>query len=119
MKISTNKTLSNGMTLSIVEVDNPIAIEHFNHRFQIILEINGKKIMPKSKNRYLEFEINNYIYKLKSDKTNQTLEVNELLFYELQICDNSLSDCQLEIDGICQHKSINDIVNVLHQYYEF
>lgn len=84
--------------MSIIEVDNPIAVEHFIHRFQVILEVNGKKIFPKNKIKFLEFDENNYIYTLKSDSTKENVRVNEVLFYELLLCDRTLSDCMQMIE---------------------
>ncbi len=98
MKVSKTKIISNGMALSIVEVDNSIAVKHFNDRFQVVLEVNGKRIFPRNKNKFLEFEENNYIYKLKSDNTGEIVSIDEVLFHELLLCDKTELDCELTLD---------------------
>ena len=118
MKVSKTKTLSNGMTLSIVEVDNPIAVEHFNHRFQVVLEVNGKKIFPRNKNKFLEFEENNYIYTLKSDNTGEIVGIDEVLFHELLLCDREKLDCELSIDELTLLNT-EELTKELHYQFKF
>jgi hypothetical protein len=118
MKVYSTKTLSNGIGLSIIEVDNPIAVLHFTHRFQVVLIVNNKRIMPKNKNKFLEFDENNYIYTLKSDKTSENVQVNEVLFYELLICDELLLECELTVDELCLQDT-EELFNSLHELYYF
>lgn len=97
MKIHSIKTLPNGIGLSIIEVDNSLAVQHFKHRFQVVLVVNNKRIFPRNKNKFLEFDENNYIYTLKSDVTSENVQVTEVLFYELLLCDRPLLDCMLMV----------------------
>jgi hypothetical protein len=114
MKIKTTEKLNNGMELSIIEVDNPIAVEHYRHRFQVVLIVDGKKLFPRNKNKFLEFEENDYIYNLKSDKTNENVRINQVLFYELLLCDKSLQDCAIEIASYISLED-NDLITLLKE----
>lgn len=118
MKVSKTKTLSNGMALSIVEVDNPIAVKHFNNRFQVVLEVNSKKIFPRNKNKFLKFEENNYIYTLKSDNTDEIVNVNEILAHELLLCDREKLDCELSIDELALLNT-KELTKALHNKFKF
>jgi len=118
MIIKQSKTLSNGMRLSILEVDNPIAVKYFNNRYQVILEVNGKKIFPKNKNKFLEFEENNYIYNLKSDITQEIVHIDEVLAHELFLCDKNELDCMLLINEFCLQDT-EELINNLYAIYKF
>ena len=118
MKVSRTKTLFDGIALSIVEVDHPIAVKHFNERFQVILEVNGKRIFPRNKNKFLEFEENNYIYNLKSDVTDENVRIDELLAHELLLCDRDELDCMIEIDEL-RLLDDEELSTTLHALYKF
>jgi len=97
MKIRTTEILPNDIKLSIVEVDNPIAIMHFDNRFQVVVVMKNKKIFPMLKKKFLNFEESYYIYSIKSDKTNNDIWVDDVLYNEKQMCDRSLEDCTTEL----------------------
>ena len=118
MKITKTKSLSNGIALFIVEVDDTIAVKHFNDRFQVILEVNGQRIFPRTKNKFLEFEDNNYIYNLKSDVTDENVRINQVLAHELLLCDRDEFDCELEIDGLNLLNN-EEQYSALHSMYKF
>ena len=118
MKVSRTKTLFDDIALSIVEVDHPIAVKHFNERFQVILEVNGKRIFPRNKNKFLEFEENNYIYTLKSDNTGEIVGIDEVLFHELLLCDRKELDCELSIDELTLLNT-EELTKELHNQFKF
>jgi len=100
MKIKSTHKLLNNMGLSILEVDNPIAKTHFNKRFQVALVIDNKKILPKLKKKFYEFETSDYLYELKSDITGENVRVDDVLYHEKLLCDKSYEDCTKEINEI-------------------
>ncbi len=117
MKVVQTKVLNENLSLSIVEVDDALAVEHFTNRFQLILNAYGKRIFPKNKHKFLEFEEINYIYTLKSDKTDENVRINEIIFHELVLCDRELNDCELEMEDLCElftQVRLEDFTNVLH-----
>lgn len=97
MKLRSIGIILNNIGLSIVEADDPIAIKHFDNRFQVVVVIKNKKIFPKLKKKFLSFKENNYIYTIKSDKTGNDIWVDEVLYHEKQMCDRSLEDCTTEL----------------------
>ena len=118
MKVSSTKSLNNGMALSIVEVDDAIAVKHFKDRFQVVLEVNGHRIFPRNKNKFLEFENNDYIYNLKSDVTDENVRIDEVLAHELLLCDRNELDCTIEIDELSLLDD-NELSTTLHSMYKF
>jgi hypothetical protein len=84
----------------IIEVNHPIAVNHCTHRFQVILNKDGNKIFPKNKDKFLEFEKNDYIYHLESNTTGKRIKINEVLFHELLLCDKSLEECTTLIENM-------------------
>lgn len=118
MKVTRTKPLNGSIALSIVEVDDAIAVKHFNERFQVVLEVNGHRIFPRNKNKFLEFENNDYIYTLKSDVTDENVRINEVLAHELLLCDRDEFDCQLEIDGLNLLNN-DELYSALHSMYKF
>lgn len=99
MRIISSTDVQN-MQLSIVEVNHPIAINHCTHRYQIILNKDGNKIFPKNKNKFLEFEENDYIYHLESKVTCKRITISQVLFHELLLCDKSLKECTVLIENM-------------------
>lgn len=118
MKVTKTKNLSKNIALSIVEVDDAIAVKHFIERFQVVLEVNGKKLFPRHKTKFLEFEENNYIYNLKSDVTDENVRIDEVLAHELLLCDRDELDCMLEIDEL-RLLDDNELSTTLHSMYKF
>jgi len=92
----------------IIEVNHPIAVNHCTNRFQVILNKDGNKIFPKNKDKFLEFEKNDYIYHLESNTTGKRIKINEVLFHELLLCDKSLDECTVLIENMleCNEKII-------------
>lgn len=118
MKVTKSKNISKNIALSIVEVDNPIAVNHFNERFQVVLEANGKRIFPRHKTKFLEFLENDCAYIHKSDTTNENVLLNEILVHELLICDRNELDCMIEIDELSLLDD-NELSTTLHSMYKF
>lgn len=120
MTIKQTQTLPNGMGLSIIELDDPIVIQNFEKRFQIALRINNRNIMPKSKSEFLEFEEDDYLYSLVSEKTNRKILVNQILYFEKQLCDKSLEECTTEILRILsEYNRGQDIDKELRKEFNF
>ena len=118
MKVTKTKNISKNIALSIVEVDNPIAVNHFNERFQVVLEANGKRIFPRHKTKFLEFLENDCVYTLKSDITDENVRIDEVLAHELLLCDRNELDCTIEIDELSLLDD-NELSTTLHSMYKF
>ena len=118
MKVTKTKNLSKNIALSIVEVDDAIAVNHFNERFQVVLEVNGKRIFPRHKTKFLEFLENDCVYTLKSDITDENVRIDELLAHELLLCDRDELDCMLEIDEL-RLLDDEELSTTLHSMYKF
>lgn len=88
-----SKTKYNDMFLSIVEVVDPMAIIHFNRRYNLILIKDNKNIFPKDKHKYFTFNENSKLYPIKSSLTIKTIYINQLLYYKLKICDKTYEEC--------------------------
>lgn len=114
MKVSSSVTLPNGLGLSIIEVDNPVAVQHFDARFQICLEINNVRVLPKSKNKFCKFKKTNYIYALNG------IMVDEILWYEKHICDRTSEECTTELlNYLSMYNQGIDIKRELRKTYNF
>lgn len=101
MKIIKTSKLCNGYKLSIVEVNNPQAVDHFQNRYQLVLDTgNGKHIMPKNKRKFQNFNDDAGIYMLTSDKTSEDVVVDTILYHELIICDRDYFDCEVDLELI-------------------
>ena len=118
MKVTKTKNLSKNIALSIVEVDDAIAVNHFNERFQVVLEVNGKRIFPRHKTKFLEFLENDCVYTLKSDITDENVRIDEVLAHELLLCDRNELDCTIEIDELSLLDD-NELSTTLHSMYKF
>ena len=118
MKVTKTKNLSKNIALSIVEVDDAIAVKHFIERFQVVLEVNGKRIFPRHKTKFLEFLENDCVYTLKSDITDENVRIDELLAHELLLCDRDELDCMLEIDEL-RLLDDEELSTTLHSMYKF
>lgn len=103
MHIVETKNINNN-NISIVEVNDPIAIKHCSNRFEVILIKNNQKIFQKNKQKFLKFEDNDYIYQLKSNSTNEIINISPVLFHELLICDKSYEECTKLINDIQKNK---------------
>ena len=93
MKIISNQTLPNGISLAILEIIDPLVRYAFEDRFQIMVEIAGNKFLPKDKKKFLDFKKNKYLYILKSKKYDIDIEVTAELFYMKKLCDRSWDEC--------------------------
>jgi hypothetical protein len=93
MKIISNQQLPNGIGLSILELDNSIIKTSFEDRFQVMVEIGGNRLLPKSKKKFLDFKDKNYLYFLNPEKGDMTIEVEPEIYYEKELCDRSWDDC--------------------------
>lgn len=118
MKVTKTKNISKNIALSIVEVDDAIAVNHFNERFQVVLEVNGKRIFPRHKTKFLEFLENDCVYTLKSDITDENVRIDEVLAHELLLCDRDELDCMIEIDELSLLDD-NELSTTLHSMYKF
>jgi hypothetical protein len=74
-----------------------------------------KKILPMLKNKYLEFEKNNYIYSIV-DNNNQNVLVGQDLFFKLMIFDRTLNDCKQEVIGLLQLEEKNVLTKLRETY---
>jgi hypothetical protein len=120
MKITSHTDLPNGLGLSIIEVDNPTVVQHFDKRFQIAVVVDNKKILPKLKKKFLKFRSNNYVYSLKSEKTGENVRINEILYHEKQLCDRSWDDCTTELfNYISMYNQGLDVKKELRKTYKF
>jgi hypothetical protein len=120
MKLRVSKPITKKVGLSIVEVDNPTAVQHFDSRFQVVLEVDKKRILPKLKNKFCSFEDDDYIYLLKSEKTGEQLLVDGILYHEKQICDKTLEDCTTELQNyIALYEKGGDVEKVLKSKFNF
>jgi hypothetical protein len=98
MRVYTTTEIPNsGIGLSIIEVDDPTAVQFFENRFQLAVVIKGKNILPKSKKKFLSFETNHYLYPLKRENSDKFVAVTPVVFYEKQVCDRPLEDCTTEL----------------------
>ena len=120
MIIRKTQVLPNGIELSIIELDNPIIVQNFEKRFQLLLRVNNKNIFPKSKFKFFEFEKNDHLYTLISEKTGEKIVVNQVLYFKKQICDKSYDECTNTISSIVSHyNSGQDIIVELRKEYNF
>jgi hypothetical protein len=93
MKVCSTQTLPNNIVFSIIEVENLNVQRFFDRRFQLVLEIGNKRILPKDKNKFCSFEDNTYLYQLKSDKYDGYVSLSGVPYHELMICHKSLEEC--------------------------
>jgi len=93
MKVISNQQLSNGIGLSILELDHPLILTSFEDRFQVMIEVGGNRLLPKDKKKFLNFKINDHLYILKSKQHSEDIHVTPELFYEKKICDKTWDDC--------------------------
>ena len=120
MRLRASKPITKKMGLSIVEVDNPTAVQHFDSRFQVVLEVDRKRFFPKLKNKFCSFEDDDYIYFLKSEKTGEPLMVNGILYHEKQMCDKTLEECTTELQNyIALYETGGDVEHVLKSKFNF
>jgi|ERR1035437_1762268 hypothetical protein len=97
MKIKHSETLPNGITISIVEVNDYLIKDFLDKRFQILIEINGKRKFPMLKKKFMKFKDSGYLYTLKSDKYYGDMLLDAVHYHELQICDKTYEDCTTEL----------------------
>lgn len=90
----------NDSQLSVIEVNDPIALKHCTYRFNVVLIKNNNKIFPKKYQKFLEFEDNDYIYHLESKVNKKCIYISPILFHELLLCDKSLKDCTTLINDL-------------------
>jgi len=114
MKVISTVNLPIGLGLSIIEVDNPIATQHFDKRFQVCLEINDKKVLPKSKKKFCSFNKTNYLYALNG------VMVDEILWHEMHLCDKTSEECTTELmNYLSMYNQGIDIKKELKKNYKF
>jgi hypothetical protein len=93
MKIKHREIFPNGITISIVEVENIQIKNFFNKRFELAIEVNGKRKFPMLKKKFMKFKDNGYLYTLKSDKNNEDISLGAVHYHELQVCDKTYEEC--------------------------
>jgi hypothetical protein len=106
---------SNDITITIVEVDDDQAVLHTSKRFQIVIEHQGKKILPMLKNKYMKYEKNDYIYTI-TDDNNQVVTVCQDLFFKLMIFNRTFGDCKQELIELLKLNS-EDMMTRLREKY--
>lgn len=120
MRVRTKEILPTGLNLSIIEVDNPTAIKYFNNRFLLTLEINGKTILPKCKNKFCSFETNHYFYPLKSETNDSFIVLDFITYHEKLLCDKSLKECtDLMLSYVSMSNNGQNVRKKLKQFYKF
>jgi hypothetical protein len=120
MKVRTTETLPNGIGFSIVEVDDRQAEMYFDKRFQVVLELNNKRVLPKDKNKFCKFEENAYLYRLKSDRYDGMISLSGIPYHELMICDKTLEECTTELlEYISMYNQGTDLKRELKLKYKF
>jgi hypothetical protein len=97
MKIKHSETLPNGIIISIVEIENYQIKEFFDKRFQVAIEVNGKRKFPMLKKKFMKFKDNGYLHTLKSDKCGEDISLGAVHYHELQVCDKTYEECTTEI----------------------
>jgi hypothetical protein len=96
MILRTTETLPNGISLTIVEAQDHLIQKNFSKRFQLVLFVEGKLCVPKTKKRYLRTTVDPDTCSLITDD-NQKIQVPVEAFLEKQMCDKSLEDCTTEL----------------------
>jgi hypothetical protein len=96
MKLHKKLILGEILTMSIIELDEPLIRNYFNDRFQIIMDIDGKKLLPNNKSKYFSFTESPYLLKIKLPDNNLKINVSTELFYKKKLCDLTMENC-LEI----------------------
>jgi len=120
MKVRTTETLPNGIGFSIIEVDEEKIKPLFKNRFLLVLEIEGKRIFPKDKEKFFKFESNSDIYNLKSDVTGDNVQVDEVLHQELLLCDKSFETCNFDLMScIAMYNNKENLKRALKRIYNF
>lgn len=115
-----NETTPSNFGVSIIEIDDPLIKNNFDHRFQIMLEINQKRVLPKHKKDFLEFDSTDANYNLQSEKTNDVLQLNEVQWHEKQLCDKSLEECNLEMQNfVLVYNEGRDMKEELSKIFDF
>ena len=93
MKVFSTQTLPNNIVFSVIEAGDYQIERFFDKRFQLVIMIDDKRILPKDKNKFCSFTENTYLYQLKSDKYDGYVELSGVPYHELMICDKSLEEC--------------------------
>jgi len=97
MRVCNHVLLPNHIGMSILEVDDATAVEKLKNRFLLVLEVNGKKILPKTKKKFYSVNTNHYLYPFKSEISDGFIVVDRQTYLELQLCDRKLEDCTTEL----------------------
>jgi len=115
MKVHTSIEIPNSnIRLSILEVDNSTAVQFFNNRFQVMVVNKNKNILPKSRKKFLNFKKTTYFYVMNG------IDVDEILWYELHLCDKTLEECTTEVlKYLSMYNKGIDIKKVLKKLYNF
>ena len=97
MKIKHSEILPNGITISIIEIEDYQIKRFFDKRFQVVIEIDGKRKFPMLKKKLMKFVDNGYLYTLKSDKYDGDISLDAVHYHELQLCDKTYEECTTEL----------------------
>ena len=120
MKIHSSIILPNKIRFLIIEIDNYQIEKFFDKRFQLVLEINGRRIFPKNRRKFLQFTNKGYLYTLKSDKYNGEITLDTISYNKLQLCNKSLEDCNCEIlNYMSMYNQGLDLRKLLKETYKF
>ena len=120
MKIHSSITLPNNIKFLIIEIDNFQIEKFFDKRFQLAVEINGKRIFPKYVRKFLQFTNKGYLYTLNSDKYNGEITLDTISYNKLQLCNKSLEDCNCEILSYMSMYNLGvDLNKTLKETYKF
>ncbi|MFA5207454.1 MAG: hypothetical protein WC428_02240 [Candidatus Paceibacterota bacterium] len=121
MKIHTSITLPVvNIKLLIIEVDDNKVKNSFDNRFQLAVEFRGKRFFPKNKQKFLQFEDNNYLYTMLTNKLGTETYLNSELFFSLKLCDRLLEDVNTEaMHYISLYNQGTDLKKELKKTYKF
>lgn len=106
-----------GITLSEDSVDIAPLL---SNRFLVVLDLGGKRILPKGKQKFDKFEDNGEIYTIYSDVTFEPIKVGAVLRQELLVCDNTLEECNEQIlKYLTIYNSQGNLKKELKKTYKF
>ena len=120
MRVCTTEILPNGIGFSIIEANDYQVEKFFDKRFQIVLEVNNKRALPRSKNKFCRFKENTYLYQLKSDKYDGYISLSGVPYHELMICDRTHEECTtILMEYISMYNQGVDLKTALKKEYKF
>lgn len=119
MKINYIETLPGNIKFAVVEPEDRMLQESFDKRFQVLVEIDNRKGVPRSKGHLLSVRVKNQSHILTADDGTQ-ISIPTEAYLEKQLCDKSLEDCNIEILGyLSMLNEGQDIRKVINKSFKF